>query len=128
VAAHEQHDQAVVLIGNLSRGPLERRQFLALPAGPFAPPLVDQAEAGGPQQPTAWIRRDPVARPVLGGREERRLNRVLGRIEVAGSTRERTQDLRRQLAQQVLESGLNVQRALPTCSKNPSISLKFEGA
>jgi hypothetical protein len=51
---------------------------------------------------------------VFGRREERLLDRVLGGVEVAGSARERAEDLRRQLAQQVLEVALNVQRALPT--------------
>ena len=61
-------------------------------------------------------------------REKRLLDRIFRGFEITGSAGERSEDLWRQVAQQVLESGLNVQRALPTCSKNPSISLKFEGA
>jgi hypothetical protein len=90
--------------------------------------VIDQAETGGPEEPATWVRRYPVPRPVFGGREERLLDGVLGRVEVAGSASERAEDLRRQIAQQVLEVGFNVQRALPTCSRNPSISFTFDGA
>ena len=52
---------------------------------------------------------------MLGGGEQRLLDRVIGRVEVAGSACERTKDLRRQLAQQVLDVRRQVQRALPAC-------------
>jgi hypothetical protein len=74
------------------------------------------------------IGRDPVAWPVFGSGEQRFLDGVLRRVEVAGSSGERAEDLRRQLAQQVLENGSNVQRPLPTCWRNPSISLTVDGA
>jgi hypothetical protein len=88
---------------------------LALPAGLFASRLVDDAQTRGPEQPAARIRRDSVARPVLSGGEERLLDRVISGVEVARSARERGEDLRRQLAQQVLDIRRQVQRALPTC-------------
>jgi hypothetical protein len=113
MAAHEQHGQGVVVLGNLRDGSLDRRQPLALSAGLLASPVVDQAEAGRPEQPPAWIRRNPVTRPMLGGGEQRLLDRVLGRVEVAGSASERAEDLRRQLAQQVLNARWDVQRRPP---------------
>jgi hypothetical protein len=45
-----------------------------------------------------------------GGREQRLLDGVLGRVEVAIPANERAKDLRRQLAQQVLDRGRDVQR------------------
>jgi hypothetical protein len=64
---------------------------------------------------------------VFGGGQQGLLDGVLGRVEIARTACERAEDLRRQFAQQVLEVGLNVQRALPTCSRNPYISLTFDG-
>jgi hypothetical protein len=90
--------------------------------------VIDQAEPCGSEEPAVWVRWDPVARPVLGRRKQGLLDRVLGCVEIPGTAPERAEDLRRQLAQQVLEVGLNVQRALPTCSRNASISVTFEGA
>jgi hypothetical protein len=54
---------------------------------------------------------------MVRGREQRFLDGVLGRIEVAGSARQRADDLRRELAQQVLDIGRDVQRPPPTCSR-----------
>jgi hypothetical protein len=54
---------------------------------------------------------------VVCGGEERFLDGVLGRVEVAGSARQSAKDLRRELTQQVLDIGRNVQRPPPTCSR-----------
>ena len=129
MAAHEQHDQRVVPIRDLRRRRLlQRRQALAVPPGPFAAPLVDQPPLGGLDQPAARLRRNTVSRPVQGGREQRLLDGVLGGVEVAVPANERAEDLRRQLAQQVLDTGRNVQRSPPTCCRNASISATSDGA
>ena len=53
----------------------------------------------------------------VGGGEQRLLDGVLGGVEVAVPARERAEDLRRQLAQQVLDAGGSVQRSPPACSR-----------
>lgn len=102
------------MLGNRRNGRLlERRLLLALSAGLLGSPLVDQAETRGPEQPAACIWRDPVARPMFRGGEQRLLDGVLGRVEVAGSAGERAEDLRRKLAQQALNAPWDVQRRPP---------------
>ncbi len=94
----------------------------------LAPPLVDQPPFGALQQPAARALRDALPRPVLRGREERLLNRVLGGVEVGVPANERAEDLRRRLAQQVLDTDGRVQASPPTCSRNASISATSDGA
>jgi len=66
---------------------------------------------------------------VLRRSEEGLLNRILGGVEVAVPANERPEDLRRGLAQQVLETGGGrVQLSPPTCSRNASISAASDGA
>jgi hypothetical protein len=90
--------------------------------------VVDQATLGGLQQPAARALGNPFLRPVLSGREERLLNGILGGAEVAVPANERPEDLRRRLAQQVLETDRRVQLAPPTCCRNASISSTSDGA
>jgi len=56
---------------------------------------------------------------MIGGRQQRLLDGVLGSVEVAIPANERAKDLRRQLAQQVLDRVVDVrrdvQRRPPTC-------------
>ena len=78
-----------------------------------ASPLVDQPPLGGLDQPAARLLRNAVSRPVHGGREQRLLDGVLGGVEVAVPAHERAEDLRRQLAQQVLDARRHVQRSPP---------------
>ena len=54
---------------------------------------------------------------MVRGREEGLLDGVLGRVEVARSAGQRAKDLRRELAQQVLDIGWDVQRPPPTCCR-----------
>ena len=56
---------------------------------------------------------NPVSRPAFGGGDECLLDCVLRAVEVAEAAGERAEDLRRKLAQQVLDSGLDVQRSPP---------------
>ena len=54
---------------------------------------------------------------MVRGGQEGFLDGVLGRIEVPGSAGQRAKDLRRELAQQVLDIGRDVQRPPPTCCR-----------
>src|SRR4249919_227319 len=122
MAAHEEQDQGVVLIGDLQRRRLLRRsQALALPPGLLASPLVDHPPRGGLDEPAARLRRNTVLRPVQSSCHERFLDSVLGSLEVAVPANERAEDLRRQLAQQVLDAGRYVQRSPPAVCRYPSI-------
>ena len=71
--------------------------------GSLAPPLVHESAAGDGRQPRPGIVRAAVARPVLGGRDQRVLDSVVGGVEIAGAARQRGEDPRREVAQQVLE-------------------------
>jgi len=104
-----------------------RRQSLPAPAGQLAALEIDEPETGGPCQPAARVRRDAVTRPMVRGGQEGFLDGVLGRIEVPGSAGQRAKDLRRELAQQVLDIGRDVQRRPPTCCRYVSISPTFDG-
>ena len=95
----------------------------------LAPPLVDQSATGRHRQPRVRVRRNAVARPVVGGGDECLLDGVLRRVEVARATSEAAEDLRRQAAKQVLDrrrerSANATPRAV---SRKPSISATFEG-
>ncbi len=48
---------------------------------------------------------DALLGPLEGGREQRLLHGVLGEVEAPVPTHERAEDLRRELAQQVLDAG-----------------------
>src|SRR5262245_11155951 len=65
---------------------------------------------------------------MLRGREQRLLHRILGSGEVAVPAREHTENLRRCLAQQVLDAHGDVQRSPPACSSHASISATSLGA
>ena len=69
VAAHEEQDQAVVLVGDLAG----RRSCNAMPrsAGLVAPPLVDQAPRRSLDEPAPRVLGYAVARPARGGFDER---------------------------------------------------------
>ena len=91
--------------------------------GPLAADLVDQPAARRPEEPGARVRRDPVAWPVVGGRDQRLLDGILGGVEVARAAGERAEDLRRQLAQQVLDGGWDAQRAPPRARFEEAVHL-----
>jgi hypothetical protein len=67
--------------------------------------LVDEPVLGGPDQPSGGPVRDAVPRPVVGRGDERLLDRVLGRVEVACPSGDDTEDLRCEIAEQVLDGG-----------------------
>ena len=90
--------------------------------------VVDQAATGGTLQPPARVRRDALARPVIGGGDERLLDGVLGRVEIARAVGKRAKDLRREGAEQVLDGGRVAQCPGPRAvSRKPSISTALDG-
>ena len=116
MAAHEQHDQRVVLVGDLGRYRLlQRSQGLPLPPRLLASQLIEQPALAGLDELAARLCGNTFARPMVGGGQQRLLDGVLGSIEIAESPCEHADDLRRQFAQQVLDSGGHVQRSSPTC-------------
>jgi hypothetical protein len=129
VAAEHEQVEGVVVGSRCSRiGAVEIEDRLFSGAtGALAAPGIHQSALGDDHQPGAGVLRDAVAGPVVRCGEERLLDRVLRRIEVTGPARQRAEDLRRQLAQQVLDVGRDVQEVRPTCSRKPSISVAVEG-
>jgi hypothetical protein len=113
VAGHEEHRERVVLVGDERRRRLLRRPALALPPGPLAPVSVDQPPFGRLEQPAVRLLGNSVSGPALGRGDQRLLDCVLRAVEVAEAAGERAEDLRRKLAQQVLDSGRDVQRSPP---------------
>jgi hypothetical protein len=129
VSTHEQQGQGVVLIGALRRRRLENRRLeLTARSRLLTANLIDQPPARRAEKPGAGVRWNALARPVVRGRNERLLDRVLGRVEVARTASERAEDLRRQGAEQVLDGGGDAQRPVPRAvSRKPSISVALEG-
>ena len=104
------------------------RLELAVRARALASPLIDQLATGRRHQPGTRVGRDALPRPMVGGGDQRLLDGVLGRVEVARAAGERAKDLRRQRAQQVLDIGWDAQRAVPPAVwRNASISAALEG-
>jgi hypothetical protein len=112
VAAAEQQGQRVVIV---RRAGIGRRgdqlggwrghgdQLFAGAPRIFAAHLVHQAAGGHRDQPAARVLRQ-LPWPGLRGRQQRLLAGVLAQVELAVPAHQRGQDLRRQLAQQVLDT------------------------
>jgi hypothetical protein len=129
MAAHEEQGERVVAIRRSGRRLVEPGGELAVGSSSIAPTLVDQPPTRNGRQPRPGIRGRAFGRPVVGGRDEGLLDSVVGGIEVARTPRERGEDPRREVAQQVLDGdrgGLG-QRTPPACSRNSSISVAFDG-
>ena len=129
MAAQEQKDERVVLLEDRRR----RRPFprcddlLPVHAGTIRPPRIDQPAGGAAGEPSLRLLRDSRAGPAVGGRDERLLDGVLRRVEVAVPARERAKDPRRELAQQVLDITLRRQRWPPAVWAYSSISSDVDG-
>jgi hypothetical protein len=113
VAAHHEYSQCVVLVGPLRRRLEQDPLELAIRSRVVAATLIDQAATGGAGQPAARVGRDALCRPVTSRRDERFLDGVVGRVEVARAARKCAEDLWCQLAQQVLDGRRGVQRVAP---------------
>jgi hypothetical protein len=70
--------------------------------GLLAADLVSQLPAGCLNQPAAGAGRHALGWPAHGGRDQGLLHGVLGAVEAAGAAQQHSEDLRRELAQQVL--------------------------
>ncbi len=67
--------------------------------------MIREATSRNLIQPAARIRGDSLRGPLRGRRDQRLLNRVLGIGEIAVTTGERAEHLRREVAQQVSDTG-----------------------
>ncbi len=92
------------MLGHLGRH-VRRGPALAAAAGEVGAQLVGQSTLGDRDEPAMRAVGNAVGRPLLGGGEQRLLRPVLGVGEVAVPARDRAEDPRRQLAQQVLDTG-----------------------
>ena len=108
VAAQEEEREGVVPLGRLARAAHVERGggLLAVPAGAFAPPSVDQPPVRHGREPRARALGDAVLAPLLRRGEQRLLHGILARVELPVPPHERAEDLRRELAQQVLDAGV----------------------
>lgn len=112
MAAQEQQGERVVpvRVGHGVGGVAEQfglrggqgEAVLAAPARAVAADVVDQLAGGDGDQPAPGVVRDAGPGPLQGGRQQSFLDRVLARVEGAVAAYEHAEDLRRQLAQQVL--------------------------
>ena len=107
-----------------SRAATTRSRF---DAGAIRPPRIDQPARGAAREPALRLLRDSRAGPAVGGRDERLLDGVLRRVEVAVPARERAKDPRREVAQQVLDLTLRRQRWPPAVWAYSTISSGVDG-
>jgi hypothetical protein len=77
-------------------------KLLAQPSCRIGTDLIGETARGNGDQPRSRIVRRSLLRPLCGGGHQRFLHRVLAAAEVAVATKQHAQDLRRQIAQQVL--------------------------
>ena len=128
MAAQEQQLERVVPLLDVLRQEVPQRGPL-FPAPPRLdlPDLVDQPPGRGLDQPCLRAVRRTLLGPRQRRRQQRLLDGVLGRGEVAGPPDDRTEDLRRELTQQALDARRNVQRSPPACSRYVFISSAFAG-
>ena len=83
-----------------------RGSRLAPVTGDVAAQLVREAARCDRHEPAARVVGNAVHGPLDRGREECLLDRVLGGVERAEAPDQRTEDLRRELAQQALDFGV----------------------
>ena len=117
MAAHEeQHERVVVVDGDLAvgrrdEGPvgpeLARDGLLAAPPRDLAAHAIGHAPEGDLDEPPARIVGHALARPLHRRRDQRLLHRVFGGGEVAVAADDRAEHLRRELAQQVSDGGVD---------------------
>ena len=137
MTAHEEQDERVVLVHpaldascaearsevvkrRLGRDLQDDRRLAAAP-GQLGAQVIRHASRGDLDQPAARVVGNALLRPLHGRREECLLHGVFGGGKVAESPDDRAENLRRELAQQVLAS--RAQRAAVTCPRAVRSSL-----
>src|SRR5262245_28210538 len=114
MAAREDQAQAIVLdvlivAHNVGAGHILKTAGNALQRGVQTSPAtngVDALELASRNEPRPGIGRNPIARPLLEGRSERLLQRLLGEVEITEQTNQRRQDATRLAAINLLEEYL----------------------
>jgi len=129
MTAHEQQDERVVLIHFILRVgrrrrpvELERRGGFSAPAGEFAADVIGHAPGSHLNQPGARIAGAPLPRPLNSRRNQRLLHGVFGVCKVTESADDRSEHLRRKLAQQMLGTGVQRRRRHSSSSGGPLIT------
>src|ERR1700682_5672115 len=113
MTAQEEKGEGVVMRGEMFLG----RQFkggcgfLSPSSGALTPPLIDHASGGDGDQPSSRVVGHSLLGPLLRRVEQRLLHRVLTGIELPVAVHQNAEDLRRQLAQQVLDAGFRDQNS-----------------
>ncbi len=112
MAAHEKQQEGVVLIRlgaelwrDLQIG-VQGDDGFAAPAGGLAAHVIGHRPRRDSNQPAARVVGHAVPRPLAGGGDQRLLHGVLGGSEVPVPPDDRTEHLRRKLAQQMLGTGV----------------------
>src|ERR671924_1834911 len=122
MAAKEQEREGVVPAGSglilwsrggLVVGVLRRGRVFAAAASILAAQLVGQAAGGDRQKPAPRVLGHAVRRPLDCRGEQRLLHRVLAGVEPAVPANQRAEDLRRELAEQVLDAGRGFHISVP---------------
>lgn len=113
MAAQEEEREGVVVTRRRTRvrgGPLEDRgALLPVAPGAHAAPLVDQAPGGDGRKARARMLGNARPRPLERRGEQGLLHGVLAGVEAPVPPHERAENLRGELAQQVLDAGLSPQ-------------------
>jgi hypothetical protein len=107
VAAQDEQREGVVALGDRGGRGLHRHRVLAAPARLLAAQFVGQAAARHRDEPCAGVAGHPLSRPLRRGGQQRLLHGVLAGVEAPMAVDEGAEDLRRQLAQQVLVAVLD---------------------
>ena len=113
MTAQEKEGERVVLVvrGTLAGQLEDRGGLLSVLPGGLASPCVDETARGYGDEPRSRAVRNAFSGPLLCGGEERFLRRVLACVELPVSPYERAEDLRRKLAQQILDGRLCPQKS-----------------
>src|SRR5437764_748406 len=104
MTAEEQQGQRVVGGGRVATHVQHGVVLLPARAGVLAPELVDQPSGRRGHEPGPWVVGNSLGGPLPRRGEERLLHGVLGRVELTVAPHQRAEDLRRNLAQQVLDA------------------------
>lgn len=79
--------------------------ILPLPARLVAAQQIDQPSRGNRDQPSKRTLRQALNRPLAARRQQALLNSIFGEVEMAVAADQRTEDLRRQPTQEILDAG-----------------------